>query len=173
MTTRSRPLVSKLVYSRISGKGWLSEISAVRFVASQISARRSSAALFCSSLFSSRCSACFDSACVSNTSFLLSYSIHAPPQLRGSPFEIVRLLRLLLSSRFSSTLLLGLTMALWTLLALFPLLVAAGDRAFTVRNDCTFTIWPAIANYPVNGSTLYEGTRGWEAAGGSEQQITM
>jgi hypothetical protein len=58
-------------------------------------------------------------------------------------------------------------------LALLPLLAEAGDRAFKVKNECTFTVWPAISNYPTDISTIYTGTKAWEAAAGTEQDITM
>lgn len=64
-------------------------------------------------------------------------------------------------------------MVLLLALALLPLLVEAGDRAFKVRNECAYTVWPAVANYPTGTSTLYTGTKAWEAAPGTEQDITM
>jgi hypothetical protein len=45
---------------------------------------------------------------------------------------------------------------------LFSPLVLA-DRIFTIKNQCSYTIWPAVQNFPIDGSALYSGVKGWKA----------
>lgn len=62
------------------------------------------------------------------------------------------------------------------LLHLLPFLLLScpttADRTFTIINECTETVWPALTNYHF-GSDPYTGIRGWEALAGSKVERTV
>ncbi|GAA6013277.1 hypothetical protein JCM10207_000840 [Rhodosporidiobolus poonsookiae] len=55
-------------------------------------------------------------------------------------------------------------------LALLAAGSARADRTFTVRNKCSYTIWPAIFT---SGGTAPDHATGWEAASGSSVSFTV
>jgi hypothetical protein len=65
------------------------------------------------------------------------------------------------------------TVVLLLLLAVLLPSAFAAERKFTIKNSCNFTIWPAVSNFPRDGSSRFQGTAGWEAKPGSSQDLTM
>ncbi|GAA5916757.1 hypothetical protein JCM8208_001679 [Rhodotorula glutinis] len=57
------------------------------------------------------------------------------------------------------------------LVALLPAGALAADRQFTIVNSCDFTVWPAVTNW--NEGAKYTGVRGWEAAAGTSETVTV
>ncbi|GAA5910390.1 thaumatin family protein [Sporobolomyces salmoneus] len=53
-----------------------------------------------------------------------------------------------------------------------PLLAASTERSFTIKNNCDFTLWPAVTNYGTS-KLQYGGKRGWEAKAGSQEELKI
>ncbi|GAA5902168.1 hypothetical protein JCM5296_006619, partial [Sporobolomyces johnsonii] len=61
-------------------------------------------------------------------------------------------------------------MHIFLALSLFAL-TALADRSLIITNDCAYTVYPAVLNTLVGGG--YTGPRGWEAAAGSSNTVSI
>ncbi|GAA5835335.1 hypothetical protein JCM5353_006737 [Sporobolomyces roseus] len=50
---------------------------------------------------------------------------------------------------------------------------ASTERDITIKNNCDYTLWPAITSRREIQDSKYTGKRGWEAKAGSEEQVKV
>lgn len=62
-----------------------------------------------------------------------------------------------------------------SLLAAFRVAHAADkpEREITIKNACSETVWPGVANYGEDAPSKYDGKRGWESKSNSEEKIKV
>ncbi|GAA5998486.1 thaumatin family protein [Rhodotorula paludigena] len=59
--------------------------------------------------------------------------------------------------------------------ATLPAIALAGTRKFRVKNECAFTVWPAVTNYDDGAKNywIYKGLHGWEAKPGHQEEFEV